>query len=135
MNKLLIALIASAGVSLVSAQTAAPTAQERQKDVQSATQGGSGSSTSAQKTAAEQAKNTAVSKETAKMSTADKNAAIKGANASGVNPNNDAGQAATAKQQKANVAASKELPKQNADLKTKQGQQQLEQSLQQKSSR
>ena len=75
MNKLLIALIASAGVSLVSAQTAAPTAQERQKDVQSATQGGSGSSTSAQKTAAEQAKNTAVSKETAKMSTADKNAA------------------------------------------------------------
>jgi len=75
------------------------------------------------------------SKQTPKMTTAEKNAAIKAANQSGVNPNNDAGAAATAAQQKANVAASKEQQKQNAELKTRQGQQDLEKQLKTQSGR
>ncbi len=66
------------------------------------------------------------------MTTAEKNAAAKDVNKSGVNPNNDAGVTATANQQKANVAASKGTPKANTELKSKDGQKQLSKELQQK---
>ncbi len=64
------------------------------------------------------------------MSTADKNAAIKASNKAMVNPDNPSGSVAgTAAQQKANVAESKGTPKANADLKTKEGQKQLDKGL------
>lgn len=139
MNKLIVALIAGAFATVAAAQTAmpgqTPADKSKQKEVSAVTQAGSGSSASTQKTAAEQAANTAVSKEAPKMTTQEKNAAIKAANKSGVNPNNDAGVAATAAQQKANTAESKMVPKQNADLKGKAGQQALEKELQQKASK
>ena len=136
MNKLLIALIAGAFATGAVAQTAAPTTKEKQADVKAATQAGSGSSASTQKTAAEQAANTAKSKETAKMTTAEKNKAIKDVNKQMVNPDNPSGSVAgTAAMQKATTAESKAVPKQNTELKTKQGQQSLEKDLQQKSSK
>jgi hypothetical protein len=134
MSRLIVVLITGIFASAVAAQTP-PATQEKQNDVKSTTQSGAGSSASTQKTAAEQAKNVKESKETAKMTTAQKNAAIKAANSSGVNPNNDAGQAATSAQQKANVAKSKGMARQNTELKTKTGQQALEQELEQKSGR
>lgn len=133
MNKLLVALIAGAFVSVAAAQTAAPkpTAKERAADVSATTQAGSGSSASTQKTAAEQAANVKASKETAKMSTADKNAAIKNVNKQMVNPDNPTGSVAgTAAMQKQTTAESKGTPKANAELKTKEGQKQLEKGLQ-----
>jgi hypothetical protein len=137
MNKLLVALIAGAFVSVAAAQTAAPapasTTKEKQADVQATTAAGSGSSASTQKTAAEQAKNVKASKEVPKMTTAEKNKAIKDVNKSGVNPENPSGSTtATAAQAKANTAASKEVPKQNTELKTKEGQKQLSKELQDK---
>lgn len=135
MNKLLIALIAGAFASVAVAQTTAPaTTKEKQADVKAATQAGSGSSASTQKTAAEQAANTAKSKETAKMTTADKNKAIKEVNKQIVNPDNPSGSVAgTAAMQKATTAESKAVPKQNTELKTKEGQKALEKDLQKKS--
>jgi len=133
MNKLLIALIAGAFASVAAAQTAPakPTTQERQADVKATTQAGSGSSASTQATAAEQAKNVKASKETAKMTTADKNKAIKASEKAMTNPDNPSGSVAgTAAQQKANVADSKGTPKANVDLKTKEGQKQLDKSMQ-----
>lgn len=135
MKKLAIALIAVGVASVAAAQTAPFGTQEKQKDVQSATQAGSGSSASTQKTAVQGAQDVKASKQQAKMTTAEKNAAIKAANQSGVNSNNDAGQAATAAQQKANVAESKTMPRQNAQFKTKNGHQQLEKELEQVASR
>jgi len=137
MNKLLIALIAGAFATIAAAQNPvtnpSPMTKEKQQDVSATTQSGSGSSASTQKTAAEQAQNVKASKETAKMTTAEKNKAIKEVNKTSVNPNNDAGQAATAKMQKETTAVSKATPKQNTELKTKQGQQQLSKELQEKS--
>lgn len=70
------------------------------------------------------------------MTTQEKNAAIKDVNKQMVNPENPSGSvAATAAQQKANTAASKEVPKQNADLKGKEGAKVLEKDLQQKASK
>ena len=136
MNKLLVALIAGAFASVAAAQTAPakPTAQERQADVKAATQAGSGSSASTQATAEQQKANVKASKETAKMSTAEKKDAIKNVNKQMVNPDNPSGSVAgTAAQQKANVAESKGTPKANVELKSKEGQKQLEKDLQQKS--
>ena len=94
------------------------------------TQAGSQSSAGAQATAAEQAKNVKASKETAKMSTADKNKAIKDVNKQMVNPDNPSGSVATtAASQKANVDASKGTPKANVELKTKEGQKALDKDL------
>jgi hypothetical protein len=134
MNKLLIALIAGVFATVAAAQTAPakPTVKEKQQDVSATTQAGSTSSTGAT-TAKEAAANTAKSKETAKMTTAEKNKAIKEVNKEPVNPNNSASTAATAKEQAANTAKSKELPKQNTELKTKEGQKELAKELQQKS--
>ena len=92
-----------------------------------------GSSASTAKTAAEQAANTAKSKETAKMSMGEKKTLAKDAMKTQANPNNSAGAAATAAEQKMNTAESKATPKQNAELKTKEGQKALEKDLQKKS--
>ncbi len=111
MNKLIVALIAGVFASVAAAQTAAPlTTKEKQDAVKAATQAGSGSSASTANTAAQGAKNTAVSKTQPKMTTAEKNAAIKAADKGLVNPNNDAGVGATAKMQKETTAASKAAP-------------------------
>ena len=134
MNKLLVALIAGAFVSVAGAQTNAPkpTAKQRAADVSATTQAGSTSSTGAT-TAAQQSANTRASKEVSKMTKAEKEAFIKELNKESINPENPSGNtAATAAMQKANTAASKEIPKQNTELKTKPGQQQLSKELQEK---
>lgn len=136
MNKLLVALIAGAFASVAAAQTAPakPTAQERQADVKAATQAGSGSSAGIAATDKMQKENVKASKATPKMSTDEKKAAINASNKAMVNPDNPSGSVAgTAAQQKANVAESKGQPKANVELKSKEGQKQLEKDLQQKS--
>jgi hypothetical protein len=135
MNILLIASLAAGLASVASAQTAAPmpNAKERQSTVESVTEQGSGSSASTQKTAAEQAKNVKVSKETPKITKEEKSKLAKDATHLNVNPENSSGQAATAAMQKQTVAASKKTQKQNASFKTKQGKAQLGTELQNKS--
>jgi len=137
MNKLLVVLIAGAFATVAAAQTPAPapaapakpTAKERQADVKSATDAAAASTTGAQ-TAKEAAANTAKSKETAKMTTAEKNKAIKDVNKQMVNPDNPSGSVAgTAAMQKETTAASKAVPKQNTELKTKEGQKELSKEL------
>ena len=138
MNKLIVALIAGAFASVAAAQTAAPaplTNMQKQEAVKAATQAGSGSSASTQKTAVEAAKNTAVSKETAKLSTADKKTAIKAADKGLVNPNNPTGVAGTAMMQKETTAESKMVGKQNTEIKTKAGQKQLDKQLEKASTK
>lgn len=129
MNKLLIALIAGSFATVAMAQSAAT--KEKQKDVSNITQGAvdQGSSTN---TAAQQKANTAVSKETAKMSKEDKSKFAKDAMKTQANPNNSASSATTAAEQKANTAASKAVPKQSAQFKTKEGKKELSKDLQQK---
>ena len=134
MNKLIVALIAGAFATVAAAQTAPakPTAKERQADVKAATDAAAASTTGAQ-TAKEAAANTAKSKETAKMTSAEKKQAIKDVNKMAVNPENPSGSVAgTAAQQKANTAESKATPKQNVELKTKEGHTQLVKDLQKK---
>jgi hypothetical protein len=135
MNTLLIAWLAAGVASVASAQTSPPkpTANERQSAVESVTQQGSGSSASTQKTAAEQAKNVKVSKETPKITKEEKSKLAKDATRLNVNPENSSGQAATSAMQKETVAASKATQKQNAAFKTKQGKAQLGKALQDKS--
>lgn len=136
MNKLLVALIAGAFATVAAAQTAPakPTAKERQADVKAATEAGSGSSAGVAATAKEQPANVKASKETAKMTTAEKNKALKDVNKQMVNPDNPSGSVAgTATSQKANVDASKGTPKANAELKTKEGQKALDKDLKAKS--
>lgn len=100
------------------AQVVAPRSATKE-DVKAITEAGSGSSASTQKTAAEQAANVKASKQTAKMTTAEKNKAIKDVNKQMVNPENPSGSAAgTAAQQKANVAVSKGEPKQKVKVNT-----------------
>ena len=135
MNKFLVALIAGVFASVAAAQTATPTptTKEKQKDVQSTTAAAAASTTGAQ-TAKEAAANTAKSKDVSKMTAAEKNAYAKEVNKMSVNPENPSGNtSATAAQQKANTAESKATPKQNTELKTKEGQKALEKDLQKKS--
>jgi pyruvate/2-oxoglutarate dehydrogenase complex dihydrolipoamide acyltransferase (E2) component len=135
MNKLLIALIAGAFATVAAAQTAAPatTTKEKQKEVQ-ATTGAAAASTTGAQTAKQAAENTAKSKDVSKMTTAEKNQFAKDVNKMSVNPENPSGStSATAAQQKANTAESKATPKQNTELKTKEGQKALEKDLQKKS--
>jgi len=138
MNKLIVALIVGAFASVAAAQTAAPaplTNMQKQEAVKATTEAGAKSSVNAQTTATEAAKNTAISKGTPKESTADKKAAIKAANKGLVNPNNPSGVAGTATMQKANTAESKMVGKQNTEIKTKAGQQQLEKQLEKASTK
>jgi len=140
MNKLLVALIVGAFAVAAAAQTNPLTnpsekSKEKQKDVQATTSQNAPSSVNTQKTAAEQAANVKESKGVAKMTTAEKNKAIKEVNKSPVNPENPSGSVAgTAAQQQMNVKDSKAVPKQNTELKTKEGQKQLSKELQQKAS-
>jgi hypothetical protein len=134
MNKLLVALIAGAFATVAAAQTAAPSAnsKEKQADVKAATSGNPNNSAGQAATSAEQKANTMKSKDVSKMTTQEKKDFAKDVNKMSVNPNNSAGQAATAADQKANTAASKGQPKANAELKTKEGKKQLEKELQKK---
>ena len=109
MNKLLVALIAGAFATIAAAQTSPPaqTTKEKQADVK-ATTGAAAASTTGAQTAKE-------------------------VNKTAVNPENPSGStAATSAQQKANTAESKATPKQNTELKTKEGQKALEKDLQKK---
>jgi hypothetical protein len=142
MNKLLLALIAGAFATVAVAQTPAPapaapakpTTKERAADVKSSTEAAAASTTGAQ-TAKEQAANVKASKEVAKMTTAEKKAFAQEINKSMVNPENPSGSVAgTTAMQKETTAASKATPKQNVELKTKEGQKALSKELQQKAS-
>lgn len=136
MNKLIVALIAGAFATVAAAQTAMPGQTPKDKAKQSevsATTGAAAASTTGAQAAKDAAANTAKSKEVPKMTTAEKNKAIKEVNKQAVNPENPSGStAATAAQQKANTAESKAIPKQNTELKTKEGQKQLSKELQEK---
>ena len=110
--------MAAALASGVAAQTPAPI-KEKQKDVQAVTEQQSPSSVNTQKTAAEQAANVKSSKATAKMTTAEKNKAIKESNTKMINPDNPSGSVAgTAAQQKASVEVSKGEPRQRQTINT-----------------
>ena len=141
MNKLLAVLIAGAFATVAAAQTPAPapaapmkpTTKERAADVKSSTEAAAASTTGA-KTAADQAASVKASKEVAKMTTAEKKAFAMEINKSMVNPENPSGSVAgTAAMQKETTAASKATPKQNTELKTKEGQKELSKELKAKS--
>jgi hypothetical protein len=96
-----------------------PAVKDKQKEVQAVTEQQAPSSVNTQKTAAEQAASVKASKATPKMTTAEKNKAIKDANKQMINPDNPSGSAAgTAAQQKANVDASKGQPRQKQTINT-----------------
>jgi hypothetical protein len=128
MNKLLVALIAGAFVSVAGAQTAAPklTPAEKQQAVKGATAGNPENPTGTAGTAAMQKQNVQESKGTPKLSAAEKNKLAKEANKSTINPNNPTGTAGTAAMQKANVDASKGTPKDRPNLKSPEAQKSLE---------
>ena len=135
MNKLLVASMAGAFLSVATAQTVTPSPRDKakQSDVQSATGLNGENSGNTQATAAEQARNVQASKQVTKLSKEEKKKLAKDATKSNVNPENSSGSAATAAMQKETVAQSKAAPKQNPGLKSKQGKQQLDGELQQKS--
>ena len=130
MYKLLAALIAGAFASVAAAQTPDPkmTTKEKQERVQAVTKSSAFGSTGPG-TAKMQETNVKRSKDVAKMTTAEKNKAMKEANKSMANPENPTGGVATAAQQKTSVAESKAMPKQNTEMKTKEGQKQLQKGL------
>ena len=113
--------IVAAFASGAAAQTGNPRPpdREKQKEVQAVTQQQAPSSVNTQKTAAEQAANVKASKATVKMTTAEKNKAIKEANTKMINPENPSGSVAgTAAQQKANTEVSKGEPRQKVNVNT-----------------
>jgi len=110
--------IVAAFATGVAAQTPA-LVKEKQKDVQAVTEQQAPSSVNTQKTAAEQAANVKASKATTKMTTEEKNKAIRDANKQMVNPENPSGGVAgTAAQQKASVDVSKTEPRQKVKINT-----------------
>jgi hypothetical protein len=119
MNKLLVALIAVAIAGVASAQTAdtKPTTQQRQEATQSTTGAAAAANTGAQ-TAKQQEVNVSRSKQTSKMTTAEKNKAIRDVNTATVNPENSAGVGATDRAQKASTATSKATAKDRPKLGT-----------------
>jgi hypothetical protein len=123
MNKLLIATIAALSTSLAAAQATDPkmSAKEKQEVVRSTTGAAAASATGAA-TAKQQEANVKASKDVAKMTTAEKNKAIKDANARMANPDNSAGASATAGMQKDTTAASKATPKNRPNLNTPEAQ-------------
>lgn len=136
MKALLPGIVACLVAAAATAQTAAPapTAMERQRDVSTITEQGSGSSASTQKTAKQQAENVKASRQVPKLSKEEKKTLAKDANRLNVNPENSSGQAATARMQKQTVNESKSAPRQNATYKSKAGKAELNKDLQQKSS-
>lgn len=126
MNKLLVLLIAGAFASVAAAQTAAPklTTKEKQQATQSTT---SAAVPQGQDTAKQQAESVKASKDVSKMTTAEKNKAIKNVNKQMVNPDNPTGSVAgTASMQKSNVDASKGTPKDRPKLGTAEAQKALQ---------
>jgi hypothetical protein len=134
MNKLLATLIVGALTSHAAAQTAAPSPNktERQGNVQSATQMGDNSG-NARATAAQRETNVKASKQVSKLSKAEKSQLAKDATKSNVNPENSSGAAATAVMQKQTTTVSRTTPKQNIELRTKEGKRQLDKDLQSRS--
>ncbi len=132
MNKLLVALIAGAFATVAAAQTAPPklTKKERQEAVSSTTQSQTDTD-SGRVTAAEQKANVKASKEVSKMTTAEKKAFAAEINKQLVNPNAGPGGGieGTAAAQKMNTMDSKQLPKESAQFKTKEGKKELSQGL------
>ena len=93
--------------------------KDKQKEVQAVTEKQAPSSVNPQTTAAEQAASVKASKATTKMTTAEKNKAIKEVNKQMVNPDNPSGSVAgTAAQQKENVEMSKGQPRQKQTINT-----------------
>ena len=123
MNRLLIALIVGALASVAVAQTADPkmTSKQRQDTVKATTGAASNSATGAT-TAKQQDANVKASKDTAKMTSAEKNKAIRDANTKMVNPDNSSGTAATANMQKDTTTASKATAKQRPNINTPEAQ-------------
>ena len=136
MKRILAALFAGLLTAAAAAQTSPPKASdaERQRDVAKITEANSGSSASTQKTAAQQAANVQASKQAPKLSKQEKEQFAKDATKLNVNPDNSAGQAATARMQQQTTAVSKASSRHNTEFKTKEGKAQLEKELQQKSS-
>jgi hypothetical protein len=133
MNKLLVALIGAAVASVAAAQTPpVPTSKERQQDVQTTTEASANANTGAQ-TAKQQAANVQKSKQVPKLSKEERAKLAKDATKSNLNPENSSGAAATAAMQKQTTAESKALPKQNIELKSKEGERQLAKELQKNS--
>jgi hypothetical protein len=123
MNKLLAGLIIAAVAGVASAQTGDPklTTQEKQSATQ-ATTGAAAAATTGAQTAKQQEVNVQKSKQTAKMTSAEKNKALRTVNANTVNPENTAGVGATDRAQKSSTAASKATTKQRPDLSTPEAQ-------------
>jgi len=123
MTRLLTGLIAAAFASVAVAQTADPkmTSKEKQDAVKSTT-GAASNSTTGATTAKQQEANVKASKDAAKMTSAEKNKAIRDANTKMVNPDNSSGTAATANMQKDTTAASKATAKQRPNMNTPEGQ-------------
>ena len=129
MNKLLAALIAGAFATVVAAQTQPPkpTTKERQADTAAATAAGSGSSASAEKTAAQQKRDTAISKEVSKMSPRRAGRLVARDQQADDQPEQPVGQrAGTAAMQKETTAISKTVPKDRPSLNTKSAEKALE---------
>ena len=127
MKKMLVTLIAGTFAGAVAAQGAAPqapadsqmTTKQKQEALRSATTSGSDRRPGEAKA---QEANVKASKATEKMTTDEKNKAIKDVNTKMVNPNNSGGVEATAKAQKETTAASKEQPRQKVQLGTPEAQ-------------
>ena len=123
MNKLLVGLIVAAIAGVASAQTSDSklTAKQKQEAAQTTTGAAAAANTGAQ-TAKQQEVNVKRSKQSAKMTTAEKNKAIRAVNENTVNPENTSGVGATDRAQKASTAASKATTKQRPDLSTPEAQ-------------
>jgi hypothetical protein len=133
MNKMLIAMIAGVFATVAAAQTPpVPTSKERQQDVQTTTEASANANTGAQ-TAKQQAANVQKSKQVTKLSKEEKAKLAKEASKANLNPENSSGAAATAAMQKRTTAASKAIPKQNIELKSKEGERELAKELQKNS--
>ena len=121
MKKLLVILIAGMFAGAAAAQGAATqsatdppmTTKQKQEALRATTISGSDRRPGETK---QQEANVKKSKATEKMTTDEKNKAIKDVNTKMVNPNNSSGVAATAKMQKENTSASKEQSKQIVNL-------------------
>jgi Ni/Co efflux regulator RcnB len=122
MKKLLVTLIAATFVSAAVAQGATDppmTNKQKQEALRSSTISGSDRRPAVEK---QQEANVKASKATEKMTTDEKNKALKDVNTKMVNPNNAGGVEATAKMQKETTAASKEQAKQKVNLGTPEAQ-------------
>jgi hypothetical protein len=127
MSKHVVFLMTIAITCVAAAQTADPrlTAKERQEATRSTTSAAANSTTGAT-TAKQQEANVKASKGTAKMTTAEKNQAIRDSNKQMVNPDNSSGVGANANMQKQTTAESKGQPRQKVNINTPEAQKALQ---------